>query len=635
MSHAAEAGQPALMLRAAQLCRGLLLGWICCTTLKADDSAGQPAAEPLSCLKATDLDGRLHRLAAGGGRRGVALVFLSTTCPISNSYLPQLKTTAARCRRHEIDFFGVISDTAITRAAAIQHRDAFELDFPVLFDVSGELRRELKATHTPQAIVLSRTGRIVYSGRIDDLYSEPGSKRMSASTHEFRDALKSLTCEKPVAVASTTPIGCLLEDPPVKGAADDVTFNRDIAPILYANCSGCHRPGEGTPFSLLSYADACQHGAQIAVVTQSRFMPPWHPEPGFGHFQNERRLSAAEIGLIRQWVEAGKPEGEAADALAPPEYAAGWRLGQPDLVLTMKEAFELRADGADVHQHFVLPTGILKDRLVSAVEFRPGNPAVAHHACFYLDNSGAARVLQAQDPDVGYGSFVGPGFANFGALRSWLPGMTPQHLPSGTGQLLPAHSDVVLEIHYRPSGKVENDRSVVGIHFASRSAKFRVGEFQVMNKALTIPAGAAGHRHSSSFTIPVDTALLDVLPHMHLLGREMKAVATRPDGEQVPLVWIRKWDFNWQDQYLYADPILLPRGSRIDVEAVFDNSDQNPLNPHAPPKAVSWGEQTCDEMAVCHFRYACASHDDLVTMNTHYVRYAAEQQRVFESGKRP
>ncbi|HVJ69171.1 MAG TPA: redoxin domain-containing protein, partial [Caulifigura sp.] len=568
MSHAAEAGQPALMLRIAQLCCGLALGWGVLEPVVADDPTTDVAVERRDCLKATDLDGGLHRIAAGCGRHGTALVFLSTTCPISNTYLPQLKTTAARCRRHKIDFFGVIADSAVTRAEAIRHRDEFQLDFPVLFDVSGTLRRELKATHTPQAIVLSKTGEVVYSGRIDDLYGDLGSKRTSASMHELRDALKSLSCDESVAVASTTPIGCLLEDPPVEGAAEDVTFNRDIAPILYANCSGCHRPGEGTPFSLLSYADACQHGAQIAAVTQSRFMPPWHPESGFGHFQNERRLSQAEIGLIRQWVEVGKPEGDAADTLAPPEFATGWRLGKPDLILTMKEAFELHADGPDVHQHFVLTTGIPKDRLVSAVEFRPGNPAVAHHACFYLDTTGAARMLQAQESDVGYGSFVGPGFDNVGALRSWLPGMMPQHLPSGTGQLLPAHSDVVLEIHYRPSGKVESDRSVVGIHFASRSAKYLVGEIQVMNKALTIPAGAAEHRHTSSFTIPVDTALLDVLPHMHLLGREMKAVATRPDGVQVPLVWIRKWDFNWQDQYLYADPVMLPRGSRIDVEAV-------------------------------------------------------------------
>jgi hypothetical protein len=288
-----------------------------------------------------------------------------------------------------------------------------------------------------------------------------------------------------------------------------------------------------------------------------------------------------------------------------------------------------------VHQHFVLPTGLPKDRLVSAVEFRPGNPRVTHHACFYLDNTGAARRLQSLSPDNGYGSFVGPGFANVGALRSWLPGMSPQHLPGGTGQLLTAHSDLVLEIHYRPSGKVELDKSVVGIHLAPRTARQLVGEIQVMNKALTIPAGAAAHRHSASFTLPVDAAFLDVLPHMHLLGREMKAVATRPDGTEVSLVWIRNWDFNWQDQYLYADPLMLPRGTRIDVESVFDNSADNPLNPHSPPQTVSWGEETHDEMAVCHFRYACRTLDDMATLNAHYVRYAAEQQRIFESAQRP
>jgi mono/diheme cytochrome c family protein len=636
MTHAAEAGQLAIGLRAARSFCCLLLCWWCLPARATEPQASVPSADARRSLKGTDLDGKVHRIPTCGARRGAAIVFLSTTCPISNSYLPQLKTLAARCRRIDVDFYGIVSDHAVSRAAADRHRTDFQVDFPILFDVSGTIRRQLQATHTPQAFVVSATGQTLYSGRIDDLYAEPGRKREEASTHEFRDAVTALASGLDVKVPHTAPVGCLLEDPPQPGdAATDVTFNRDIAPLLYASCSGCHRPGEGAPFSLLSYADACQHGAQIAAVTQTRFMPPWHPEPGFGHFQNERRLSDDEIQLIRDWVDSGKPEGDAADRLAPPVFADGWRLGKPDLILRMKEAYELRADGPDVHQHFVLPTGLSKDRLVSAVEFRPGNPVVTHHSCFYIDTTGTGRKLQALEPDIGYGSFVGPGFLNTGALRSWLPGMSPQHLPAGTGQILQAHSDIVLEIHYRPSGKVEIDQSVVGIHFAPRSAKYRVGEIQVMNKALTIPPGAAEHRHTSSFTVPVDTALLDVLPHMHLLGREMKAVATRPDGKQIPLVWIRNWDFNWQDQYLYADPVLLPRGSRIDVEAVFDNSDRNPLNPHSPPQAVSWGEQTRDEMAVCHFRYACTSKEDMTTINTHYLRYAAEQQRIFENGRRP
>lgn len=638
MSDAAETERPAIGLRAVRRLFSLVLVLGCgLLTVRAADpptAASLPVAtEP---LKGADLDGRMHHIPPRIGQRGAVLVFLSTTCPVSNGYIPQLNQLALRCKRHDIMLYGVISDHSITRAAAVRHRDQFRIGFPVLFDVSAALRQRLQATHSPQAFVVTAAGNALYSGRIDNLYIEPGRKRTAASTHELHDAVTALASGQTSPLPGTPPVGCLLEEPPRPGdESADVSFNRDIAPILYASCSGCHRPGEGAPFSLLSYADACQHGAQIAAVTTSRFMPPWHPEPGFGHFQNERRLSDCEIELIRRWVDDGKPEGAAEDWLAAPEFRQGWRLGQPDLVLSMKEAFQLNADGADVHQHFVLPTGLSKHRLVSAVEFRPGNAMVAHHACFYLDDTGAARRLQQQSREVGYGSFVGPGFDNVGALRSWLPGMSPQHLPDGTGQLMPAHSDLVLEIHYRPSGKIELDKSVVGIHFAARDARHLVGEIQVMNKDLTIPAGVAEYHHSASFTLPVDAALLDTLPHMHLLGREMKAIATRPDGTQIPLVWVRNWDFNWQDQYLYAVPLVLPRGTRIDVDAVFDNSAGNRLNPFSPPQTVTWGEETRDEMAVCHFRYVCNSLEDMAALNSHYLSYAADQQRVFQSRQRP
>jgi hypothetical protein len=603
--------------------------------------AGDEPAAPLSAasafahLRGTDLDGNLHRFADAAGNRGTAFVFLATECPISNGYLPTLKKLAADCRRLKIEFYGVISDPSVNRADAQRHRTEYKLTFPVLFDVSGDLRRHLHATHTPQAFVVARSGEQVYSGRIDNLYSALGKRRETASVHDFRDACQALSMGRPIANPVTEPIGCLLEDPQSVAAAPAITFNRDIAPIVYANCSECHHPGEAAPFALLDYADTSRHALQIATVTQSRFMPPWHPTSEFGHFQHERRLSDGEVELIRQWVAEGKPEGDPGDLLAPPTYTDGWRLGRPDLILRMKATFELGADGPDVHQHFVLPTGLTKHRLVSALEFRPGNPRIVHHACFYVDTSGAARKLEAADPDVGFGSFSGAGFMNASSLRSWLPGMTPQHLPDGTGQPLHARSDLVLEIHYRRTGKVESDRSTVGLHFAPQSARNLVGEIQVMNKGLTIPAGAANHKHSASYTLVVDATLLDTVPHLHLLGREMKATATRPDGTVEPLVWIKSWDFNWQGQYLYAAPIRLPRGTRIDVDAWYDNSVGNLLNPHSPPKTVRWGEQSQEEMAICQFRYMCATMEDLVTMNDDYLKFVARQQQIYEQNSAP
>lgn len=629
MSAATKAGRRRTPLRFRSAAAAWLALWVCCRPLPA--GGAEPAdGPPRERLHAIDLDGRLHRPADGPDRRGALFVFLSTACPISNGYVPELKSLSAVCRQRHIDFYGVLSDPSVGRREALRHRDEFRLSFPVLFDTSGELRRNLSATHTPHAFLVDRGGRTVYSGRIDDLYSALGRRRDAPTVRDLREALDAFAADRPIATPVTQPVGCLLEATPAEATGGEVTFHRDVAPLLYAHCSECHRPGESAPFPLLTYEDAVRHARQIAAVTQSRFMPPWHPVPGFGRFRNERRLTDFEIARVARWVADGMPAGDSADELAPPQFTDGWRLGKPDLILKMPEAFELAADGPDVHQHFVLPTGLDRHRLVSAVEFRPGTPRVTHHASFYIDVTGAGRKLASLTPDLGYGSFVGPGFPSVGSLRSWLPGMSPQHLPEGTGQLLQARSDLIVEIHYRRSGKVETDRSVVGLHFAKSDARQLVGEFQVANKELTIPAGAARHHHTASFTLPVDATLLDTVPHMHLLGREMKAVAVRPDGEVVPLVWITDWDFNWQGQYLYSEPPSLPAGTRIDVEAWFDNSAENPLNPHSPPQTVTWGEETQDEMAVCQFRYTTRTVEDLAELSAHYIRYAEEQQRVFE-----
>jgi len=598
--------------------------------------AAEPAAKTVvervdvAQLQGMDLDGCLQRFTALAHGQATVVVFLSVECPISRSYLPHLKTLSEQYQKHGVSLYGVISAPGVTRGEAQQHREEFSIDFPVVFDASGELRRLLQPTHAPQAFVISIKGKVLYSGRIDDRYSQVGERREQARVQDLKDAIQSTIEGRKVPNPLTQPVGCRLEDAPALEAHTAVTFYRDIAPILYAQCADCHRAGEAAPFPLLCYNDACRHAAQIVEVTQSRFMPPWHPAPGFGHFQNERRLTDNQIALIRRWVAAGKPAGQVADEPPLPRFTPGWQLGEPDVVLKMPEAFALSEAGPDLHQHFVIPTGIQRNRLVSAIEFRPGNPRIVHHACFYVDDTGAARKLDARQSDIGYGSFVGPGFANTGALRSWLPGMSPQRLPAGMGQPLKGDSDLVLEIHYQRSGKPETDQSTVGIYFAPPTARQAVAELQVMNKSLMIPAGVERHRHVATYTLPMAATLLDAAPHMHLLGQEMQAKATRPDGTVVPLIWIKDWDFNWQGQYIYATPVALPKGTRIDVEAWYDNSAENPLNPHSPPQTVCWGEQTHEEMGICHFRYVCETPQDMRTMNQHHANYCQDQQRQYE-----
>jgi hypothetical protein len=378
-----------------------------------------------------------------------------------------------------------------------------------------------------------------------------------------------------------------------------VTYTKDIAPLLWKNCAGCHRPGEIGPFSLLTYQDAARRADFLADITAERRMPPWKAEPGFGRFHDERRLSEEEIGILAKWAAAGAPEGNPADLPEPPRFVDGWMLGQPDLVLEMPEAFTVPAEGRDVYRCFVIPIPLAESKTVAAVEFRPGNRRVVHHALLFLDANGAARKKDEAEAGPGYASFGGPGVLPTGGLGGWAPGAMPRRLPEGTGGFLRRGSDLVLQIHYHPNGKVETDRSSVGIYFTEELATKLIGGLAVLNRSLNIPPGEKHYRVTAdSEVLPVDVNVMAVAPHMHLLGREIKVTARTPAGETVPLVWIKDWDFNWQGSYRFVEPVRLPKGSVVHVDAEYDNSDDNPHNPSSPPQRVQWGEQTTDEMCL-------------------------------------
>ncbi len=598
----------------------LLCGWISASAVQVLN------AQDKQSLKALDLDGKLRRLGAHSDTKAVVVLFLSTQCPISNSYLPTLNELFSTYRRQGVEVYGVVSDLSVTRAEAVEHRKTYRVRFPVLFDGSGELRLSLAPTHTPQAFVLDEFGRVLYRGAIDDRHVKLGQKKDAATRLFLADAVRAAIAGKPIAIAETKPVGCLLEDPPNKTKSGSVTYTRDIAPIIQANCSSCHRPNQSAPFSLLSYDDVSGHANQILEVTRSRFMPPWKPEPGFTRFLDESRLSEHQLALLDVWVKAGKPEGDPADLPATLEHVEGWRLGQPDLILSMQEVFSIPAKGSDIRQYFVIPTKLNEDRLISAIEFRPGTPQAIHHASFYLDTKRAGRRLDEADPAPGYAGFGGPKFQSQGTLSSWFPGMTPRRLPSGMGRLVPRGSDIVAEIHYVTTGKAERDRSTIGLYFAERSARQVVVEMQVGNKQINIPGGQPRHQERATYTVPVNTTLLDMVPHMHVLGREIKVWTKSPDGSAKPLLWIKDWDFNWQGQYSFAKPVRLRKGTRIIVDAWYDNSANNPLNPNSPPKTVRWGDDSTDEMLLCHFQCTCKTLDELKELVEHQGRYIADAQ---------
>lgn len=573
---------------------------------------------PVSRLNGIDVDGKLHRLGHGLNEAVVVVVFLSIDCPISNSYVPVLNRLAKRSARGGVEMYAVISDPNVTRAVAVRYRKKYQLRFPVLFDASGSLRKSLQPTHVPQAFVLDRNGRTVYSGLIDDQYAEVGKKRAVVRRRYLADAISETVAGREVIMTKTTPIGCLIEGVPEKTKPGSVTFCRDVAPIILANCAGCHHPGETAPFPLLTYDDVAKRSKQIVYVIRKRLMPPWRAAHGFGRFKDERRLTDRQIRLIESWSATGKPKGDAADLPPKPEFPSGWQLGKPDLVVKMPKAFHVPASGRDVYRHFVIPLGTRRDRLVAAMDFHPGNPRVVHHAVVYFDDTGTASRLEERGGGYGYTGFGGPGFVPAGCLGNWVPGTTPHRLPGGTGQPMPKDSDLVLQVHYQCSGKPETDQSEVAIYFADSKARQVVASFHVLNGNLHIPAGAARFRHRAAYTLATDLILFDAAPHMHLLGREMKVTATLPNGTVQPLVWVKNWDFNWQGQYTFMKPKFLPKGTRIDVDAYLDNSTGNPQNPSSPPRAVEWGEQTSDEMVVCEFRFTTRTRRGFLIARRHY-----------------
>jgi mono/diheme cytochrome c family protein len=380
-----------------------------------------------------------------------------------------------------------------------------------------------------------------------------------------------------------------------------VTFNGDVAPIIFKHCASCHRPGEVAPFPLLSYEDVKKRAKLVSVLTQRRYMPPWKPESGYGQFQGFRRLTNVEIKTIQQWVEEGAPEGRSGDRPPLPRFKEGWQLGQPDLVLRMTRPYTVPAESPEFYRCFVIPTGLLKNRYLAAFEVRPSNPKVVHHAIFVQDARRAGRRLESE-PGSGYPCLGGFGFPASGSLGFWTAGILPRTESEGVASDLKKDSDVVLQLHFRPSGKPEQEQCAIGLYFAKQPPRRISADISVSSYAIDIPPGEQNYKVRTFSYVPFDAEVLSIFPHAHYLAREMEASATLPDGTVIPLLSIKDWDFDWQEEYWYAVRHRLPQGTRVDMEFTYDNSANNPRNPSRPPKRVTWGEQTTDEMAEVHLR---------------------------------
>jgi mono/diheme cytochrome c family protein len=418
-------------------------------------------------------------------------------------------------------------------------------------------------------------------------------------------------------------------------SAKEVTFTKDVAPIFFKNCAQCHRPDDIAPFSVLSYKDTRPWAKSIKEQVVKREMPPWHADPHYGQFQNEMRLTQAEIDTITAWVDGGAKEGNPKDLPALPKASETWEIGQPDVVLTMPQAFELPAKGADDYLYFRVPTNFTEDKWIQAAEFRPGNKRVVHHAVVFVETPMLYKMAQDRAKKDGkdirnpISIFETDGFKNSfrdgtvnrtkpdapvindacaanrtsgggGAplLAVYAPGKNADTFPAGTAKRIPAGSNLIFQMHYaKTTGKSEKDRTSVALVLAKQPVEKIVESMLIVNEAFAIPPGAENHEATACANLRRDVEVINYFPHMHVRGKAMKYEAIYPDGKRETLLNVDRYNFNWQTLYKLKQPIALPKGARLMVTGWFDNSAKNKLNPD-PTKTVRFGEPTYDEMLV-------------------------------------
>jgi hypothetical protein len=354
---------------------------------------------------------------------------------------------------------------------------------------------------------------------------------------------------------------------------------------------------------LTTYAEARPWAKAIKEEVIERRMPPWQAVPGYGEFANDPSLSGRDLDLITAWVEGGAPKGDDKDLPQLPDFSSEWPLRKPDLILAPSSAYPVRTEGEDEYRCFTLSNRSSANRWVKAVDVRPGDPSLVHHAFLWVDGEDRAGQLEAEDEIPGYACVDGPRFVPAGYLGGWVPGQTPIVLPPGIANLLPANSNLILQVHYHRSGSETQDQSKVGIYFSREPVVKRLRSVAIVNTKIEIPPGESSYQVKAALPIEKDADAISVQPHMHLLGKSMEVTACRPDGAREVLVWVRNFDFNRQTTYVFKKPVPLPKGTRIEVTAYYDNSAKNSRNPNSPPKPVHWGEKTTDEMCVAYLTY--------------------------------
>jgi Flp pilus assembly protein TadD len=546
-----------------------------------------------------DLGGQtVDPLAPGDGVRATAFIFTTTDCPVANRYAPEIRRLFDIYSRQGIRFWLVYVNPRETPETIGAHTRTYALPMAVLRDRGHALVGRLGVSVTPEVAIVDPRGTVIYRGRIDDRYTELGVDRPVATRREFEEALGATVAGKAITTPTTRAVGCFISD------FKPVTFARDVAPIVFDKCVSCHRAGGAAPFSLMTYADVRQRASQIVAVTERGYMPPWKAEADPAGFVGQKRLSDDDRAVLRQWAAQGAPEGDRGELPKAPAFADGWQLGTPDLIVTLPEPFTLAAGPTDAFRIFAIPLPIDGTKYVTGLEFQPGNARVVHHANIRLDRSAASRELDARDAAPGYdGLMARSAVYPEGHFLGWTPGQISPLVPPDMAWRLDPGTDLVVQLHMQPSGAPEQVRPVIGLFFGDRPATRTPTILRLGSQGIDIPPGEPRYTITDSYRLPSDVVLQAVQPHAHYRLKEVTGLATFPDGTERTLIHITDWDFRWQHVYRYERPIALPRGTRLSMRYIYDNSAGNPRNPQLPPERVHWGQRSFDEMGDLWFQF--------------------------------
>ena len=527
-----------------------------------------------------DIHRRPRSLGGYKDKKAFVVVFADTECPLANLYVPTEIDLNRKYAGKGVQFLAINSSKQDSFVRVSAHAQEREVPFPVLKDFEQKVADGWGAQRSPEVFLLDQDRVIRYHGRIDDQYGV-GFRRDKPARNDLAEALDELLAGKPVTMAQTETSGCLIERSRKSDHAKEVTYAKNVAPVVQKRCQECHRPGEIGPFSLLDYDDAKKRTRRIREAILEERMPPWHADPRHGKFANDRRLTDLEREILVTWIDQGAVKGDDKDLPLPLTFTKGWKIGEPEKVFSMAEEFKVPATGVLDYQRFVVDPGFKDDVWVQAAECRPGNREVVHHILVYILEPGR------RDP------YDRDGTAS--TLVGWAPGDMPAVYSPGTARLLPAGSKLLFEVHYTPNGTAQTDRSTVGIQLAKKPPANRVEMNILANMQLKIPPGAANHKGELTYTFRDDARVLAFMPHMHLRGISARYDLTYPDGTTTTVLAVPDYDFGWQSAYRFEKPLLVPKGSKLTWTGHWDNSADNPRNPD-PTKAVRWGLQTWDEM---------------------------------------